>query len=1298
MSGKLPPRPASTGALVDRFHHASTPPDERKILIALASKMAEKTEQQYSSYQGWATEAAALLPIFADSGPRNPSHLPSSSVEDSPKDSDPPLLTPAADDRVAQEIRIEQDKSYKILVRAFSNAVSMSQVKDPIVYETFVRVLRSAPASVMLDTNVGPVVKGLQFAINDTNERPSPNVRTEQYRLLSALASTLDTMLDMKPQLDYTEFRKLGTGVHNPKAAGGGMDRESAYEPLHKLLSKLKDEPEIRLAEVATRAHMALLLIGNGESPFEKFCRHSGTALQFLTKVSGGVTTLDIDKIYSGVSAVEWLELVKGMVSTAKIAGEAAKAFQEAYATAEPAFESAKNWLTARSMWYIDLRFTEVLVRKSMWDDLKTYLEEVERCRRSEHFLCGLYSQLEQAWFVAANCEAKDHLRQFVNGQLDPLTVASRHERVGEWMKAVALTMGREEEAKAILDRARVEDIKAAPPRYPLLDNAKSTTYEATTAAPEGKRRCEISAALQPVFNFFRNMIKPNMTPQPNDTSASQDTLQIPPRPAISGLRDDRGQLRPQPEKPRFQTEVACLRPRQLPESSNSLCTAAWKECTPAHRFYADRGLTNYYLESDRLKMQLLSGQYVSMDYCYINLGVVKKGATPLRADPEPDSESEGGWDPGSGLDLYSDSTIDVLPLRDIFSKPQLQTGATPPQHPNRILIRGKAGMGKTTLAKKMLSNFIHRLSDAEPWRDRFDRILWIPLRELNNKDLGVTRKKWLEHNIFRRQPDADLLAEACDRACNDSDGRTLFILDGLDEVDMLLREDPVPHLMEDFLRSPNVIITSRPGTALDKGFGRIDLELEAAGFTPEQVNLYIEGRAELIELEGSLSENRKLSLRQQMVKDTKNHIASSDLVDRLVTIPIQLEALCYSWKAEPGALCGGVAKVVTITRLYTSVAEKLWRKDAQRLHSKPLKEANEMLPSVLYRLMQPNVDQISCMAWLGFQASVSVFRKAQLDWLSTYHHVLAGEKPYWDQSLLNNTSFLRRGPDNANMAYHFAHLTYQEYFAAVYFVKHWIAGTELQCLQPGEAKGPSRFDKSPERMAPEDLLRQMADWNKWRADNVFWRFVAGLLGDEKDKKHVARFSKLLWETVGKSLHGYGLIVLCLHEVRPRSGRTGAAIAVEYGTRHAHGDSDDLGQSRWLMIEKAIEDSLTHRVDNFGSSIHDNALVVRCLVRMPEFPPHLLHRLVRLGMSKQVDINGRPPDLTSLRLALHSLASANRTRGIPLPDELLSRLARWMDNASSARCFREGRYRLPDEIRQRLPSIDAQSCDDNLAA
>lgn len=88
----------------------------------------------------------------------------------------------------------------------------------------------------------------------------------------------------------------------------------------------------------------------------------------------------------------------------------------------------------------------------------------------------------------------------------------------------------------------------------------------------------------------------------------------------------------------------------------------------------------------------------------------------------------------------------------------------------------------------------------------------------------------------------------------------------------------------------------------------------------------------------------------------------------------------------------------------------------------------------------------------------------------------------------------------NSNRSYHFLHLTFQEYFAARYFVRQWKARKALKCLELGHKKEiqQARSAEFPQK-------------HKYHARyDLFWRFVSGLIDAEGGTESLHFFSKLL--------------------------------------------------------------------------------------------------------------------------------------------------------------------------------------------
>lgn len=177
-----------------------------------------------------------------------------------------------------------------------------------------------------------------------------------------------------------------------------------------------------------------------------------------------------------------------------------------------------------------------------------------------------------------------------------------------------------------------------------------------------------------------------------------------------------------------------------------------------------------------------VSGQSLSMDRCYINLAVVEQ-----QENKAGGGRSEAGEkDPRSLGEIFrrlpsieaTDANRQLLvPLQDLFKPRKLVDGRT--AAPKRILILGRAGVGKTTLSKKIL----YEHTWGRQWRDLFDWILLVPLRKLKRKRFGSLTDLFGEV-YFQQEPRGQVFAQTLlERISGPDKDKTLFVLDGLDEI-----------------------------------------------------------------------------------------------------------------------------------------------------------------------------------------------------------------------------------------------------------------------------------------------------------------------------------------------------------------------------------------------------------------------------------------------------------------------------------------------------------------------------------
>ncbi|KAF9770479.1 hypothetical protein IL306_011985 [Fusarium sp. DS 682] len=560
----------------------------------------------------------------------------------------------------------------------------------------------------------------------------------------------------------------------------------------------------------------------------------------------------------------------------------------------------------------------------------------------------------------------------------------------------------------------------------------------------------------------------------------------------------------------KYASTIPCQKKRDeaLPAD---LLKQAWLNCIEAQVLYANIRIREYYLQDERrLMVERLSGKPLSMDQCYINLAIVEYFNS--RAEPfgEEEVKHRAPFSFFARLKVETPPQDIQVSLASLFDARKRRDGTT--FLPGRILIRGEAGVGKTTLCKRIVYDYLHK----GMWASAFNRLLWVPLRTLKGMSTPEYKMKdWLLAEYFRTT-DGGILAEAVTQAVDNPDeyGRTLFILDGLDEVSREL-DSEISGLLKDLLNKPHVIITSRPGASMAH-INRVDLELETVGFYPEQVAAYIRNAAP------DQAEEIQLFLQDRW------------LLRGLVRIPIQLEALCYSWDAE-----GSISRRVpaTMTTLYQAIERKLWKKDvvllAKLYGGEPFSVdiAKSALDSEISSQVKLEVNLLQCLAFTGTYSDVLEFdqkcqEKIWTNWNVISEHLNPRGTP--PSSLdLARLSFLRSSgtsSDGMHQSHHFLHRTYQEYFAAQYFVEHWKSDNPLSCLTLSSGKI--------DFVSAEDFL--LKEKYNVRYD-IFWRFVSGLLQPHGDGEQLCRFFSTI-ENEPRDLLGpthQRLVMHCLSELAP---------------------------------------------------------------------------------------------------------------------------------------------------------------------
>ncbi|EFX06068.1 pfs domain containing protein [Grosmannia clavigera kw1407] len=255
-------------------------------------------------------------------------------------------------------------------------------------------------------------------------------------------------------------------------------------------------------------------------------------------------------------------------------------------------------------------------------------------------------------------------------------------------------------------------------------------------------------------------------------------------------------------------------------EGRGGLVNKAWMSCSQAHIFYADHAIQLRYEHKalGLLKIKRFNGDSLLMDKCYINLSIVQSSDAQKAESTDFPISISRRWG------ISGAPEAEQMSLSNIFIKTKKSSSAVMQRQGSldrrRILIRGQAGVGKSTLCKKMVYDFIHE----GMWNDVIDRNIWIPLRELeSNGNVQPQVQQLLGVKYFSGARDGHILAKAFFETSHADPNKTFFILDGLDEV--YSEVDGRNELLLKLLNRPLAIITSRPSGIKRTHIKDIDLE-----------------------------------------------------------------------------------------------------------------------------------------------------------------------------------------------------------------------------------------------------------------------------------------------------------------------------------------------------------------------------------------------------------------------------------------------------------------------------------------
>lgn len=187
---------------------------------------------------------------------------------------------------------------------------------------------------------------------------------------------------------------------------------------------------------------------------------------------------------------------------------------------------------------------------------------------------------------------------------------------------------------------------------------------------------------------------------------------------------------------------------------------------------------------------------------------------------------------------------------------------------------------------------------------------------------------------------------------------------------------------------------------------------------------------------------------------------------------------------------------------IYTAITQKLWIKGIER-HPKPGRPLlKNPLAFEIEEYTSEDRELLRRLAFSGLRSNVIEFQERHRNAL------LKNLRP-WRPSvslatMFGNMAFLRSSNPLdmiSNQSYHSIYLTFQEYFAAKYFVQTWQIRKNIECID---------FESDKYRcltMSCEAFIQQ----HKYDAQcHIMWGFVTGLMNNDGEDGEVESFLQII--------------------------------------------------------------------------------------------------------------------------------------------------------------------------------------------
>ena len=339
-----------------------------------------------------------------------------------------------------------------------------------------------------------------------------------------------------------------------------------------------------------------------------------------------------------------------------------------------------------------------------------------------------------------------------------------------------------------------------------------------------------------------------------------------------------------------------------------------------------------------------------------------------------------------------------------------------------KVLVEGDAGIGKTTLC----------IAVSEDWANgklfqQFELVLLLPLRMKAVASAGSLPE--LLKLLHSDPNDCDSVARYLQRGGGES---VLIIADGWDELGESKQQEG--SFLYQFLYGHrfclmSVVVTSRPSASAPlRELPDIDRFVEVRGFSKEHIVEYIQS-------EFTSDQGKADRLREKL--------EGNPLVESVCSVPLNCAIVCHLWRTLEEAL------PTTMTELYTKIILNLVLRNIRKLDT-----YKSVLKLPKFDSLPADLQQSW---WLLCEFAFQALEKDQLVFSQEELEAFFPEGLALDERILCFGLLQSAESVGVGISFHFLHLTFQEYLAALYLTRQ-PTDKQLENFQTHKSLSPHRF------------------------------------------------------------------------------------------------------------------------------------------------------------------------------------------------------------------------------------------------